>query len=110
MRRFDSLRSRGELSALRRRGVRLGAATLYGYGDRVGSAPAVAIAVSKAVGGAVVRNRVRRRIRGALESTPCAGGGVRLFLVARPAAAGAPYGRIASDVASVLAQLERKGR
>lgn len=108
MRRYGSLRSRGDIAALRRGGVRLGAPTLYGYGDRRGAQPAVAVAVSKAVGNAVIRNRVRRRIRGALESAAPLGGGVRLLLVVRPEAAAAPYARIAGDVQTLLSQLERK--
>jgi ribonuclease P protein component len=109
MRRFEALRRAGEIAALRRRGVRLGAKTLYGYGDRRGPRNAVAIAVAKAVGGAVVRNRIRRRVRGALEAAPPVRGPVRLLLVARPQAAGAGYLAIASDVAALLAQLESKG-
>jgi ribonuclease P protein component len=63
------------------------------------------VTVSKAVGGAVVRNLVRRRIRGALDGLPVPARPVRLLFVAKPAAAAAGYGRLAADVAAALGRL-----
>lgn len=108
MRRFEALRRTGEIAALRRRGVRLSAKALYGYGDRQGTRSTVAVAVAKNVGGAVVRNRIRRRVRGALEAAPPPERPIRLLVVARPAAAGVSYAAIAGDVAAMLSQLDRK--
>jgi ribonuclease P protein component len=108
MRRYQALRRASEIAALKRRGVRLAGSALHGYGDHVGPSNAVAVAVAKAVGGAVVRNRIRRRVRGALEQTPPPPRTVRLFFIARPQAAEATYAAIAADVQSMLAQLERK--
>jgi ribonuclease P protein component len=104
---FESLRSGSDIAALRRRGVRLGASTLHGYGDRRAERGSVAIAVSKAVGGSVVRNRVRRRIRGALEALAPCERPVRLLVVVRPQAAAVGYDRIAADVSALLAGLDR---
>lgn len=60
-------------------------------------------AVSKAVGGAVVRNRVKRRLRaivaGELASLPL---GSKVVVRALPAAAGADFSRLQDDVLSAL--------
>lgn len=107
MRWYRSLRRTSDFAQLRRRGRRLASDSLAAYGlpGALGR-PEIGVTVSKAVGGAVVRNLVRRRIRGALDalsaSRPTGG---KLLLVARPAAALAPYGRLAGDVASALAAL-----
>lgn len=111
MRWYGALRRSGEIAFVRRRGRSAGDATVVAYAAPQASAPSlVVVSVSKAVGGAVVRNRVRRRIKGALDvhgspSTP-----LRLVVIARPAAAGAPYARIERDVASVLARFGTPAR
>ena len=71
-----------------------------------GGASRVGFVVSKAVGGAVVRNRVKRRLRhlvaGELAGAPTA---VRDVVVrALPAAASSPV-RVDSDLASAWAQV-----
>ena len=66
--------------------------------------------MSKAVGGAVVRNRVRRRIHGALSELPPAlqfAGDV--VFVARPAAATVTYGRLAANVGEALERARVEG-
>jgi ribonuclease P protein component len=70
--------------------------------------PRVAYAVGKRVGGAVVRNRVRRRLRAATlahraELQP---GGAYLFAAA-PAAASAPYAEIDAAMSQLLAVADR---
>jgi ribonuclease P protein component len=65
----------------------------------------VAVTVAKTVGGAVVRNRVRRRIRGALDALAPPAAAQRLLFVAKPAAAGATYERLAGEVGTALARL-----
>jgi ribonuclease P protein component len=70
----------------------------------------VAVAASRAVGGAVPRNRARRRVREAvrmaLAARPAPGTGADLLLIARPAALGAPTadlrGAIERHLGSVL--------
>ena len=63
----------------------------------------VGFVVSRAVGGAVVRNRVRRRlrhlVRDRLVDLP---GGAVLVVRALPAAAGAPYDELRADLARCL--------
>jgi ribonuclease P protein component len=72
----------------------------------VGTGPAdrVGFVVSKAVGGAVVRNRVKRRLRHLVARELADGSSVRDVVVrALPAASSAP-GRVETDLASAWAQ------
>ncbi len=61
--------------------------------------------VSKAVGKAVVRNLVKRRIKGILDGLRGPERALRIVIVARPPAAREPYARLAMDVEAVLARL-----
>jgi ribonuclease P protein component len=70
--------------------------------------PRVAYAIGKRVGPAVVRNRIRRRLRAAAlahraELQP---GGAYLF-GASPAAAAAPYAELDAAMGRLLAQADR---
>lgn len=69
-----------------------------------GSGPArVGFVVSKAVGPAVVRNRVKRRLRHlARESVTALPGSAVLVVRATPAAATATYQELAADLARCL--------
>jgi ribonuclease P protein component len=77
--------------------------------DDASAVPArVAFAIGRPVGGAVVRNRVRRRLRALLvaEATrqPLAPG---YYLVgARPGAAGVSFAELGGDLVSVLRRLQ----
>lgn len=67
-----------------------------------GDTPRVAYAIGRAVGGAVVRNRVRRRLRAAVaEIEPQLRPGAYLF-GARPEAATAPYRELKAAVSQVV--------
>lgn len=67
--------------------------------------PRVGFVVSKAVGGAVVRNRVKRRLRGLLAGR-LAGipSGVDLVVRAQPATAALSSGDLAADLDRLLAK------
>ena len=71
--------------------------------------PKVGLVVSRAVGSAVVRNRVKRRLRelmrGRVASLP---GGSLLVLRAHPAAAGARQADLAADLDLALGRLLRR--
>jgi ribonuclease P protein component len=73
------------------------------------AAPKVGLVVSRAVGSAVVRNRVKRRLRELMRrrvaSLP---GGCLLVLRAHPAAAGASQADLAADLDLVLSRLLRR--
>ncbi len=101
MRRFASLRRSSEIAFVRRTGRKqiFPAITVFTAGG--GGPCRVAITVGKAVGGAVERNLVRRRIRGALEELGAAlGGGRRFVIVARPGSLELPYHELAAQVRS----------
>ena len=83
-------------------GRRSGARTLVTHlvvDDGAGAAPRVGFVVSKAVGNAVVRNRVKRRLRHLLRERMGSLGGVALLVVrAQPAAATATSAELGSDL------------
>jgi ribonuclease P protein component len=61
-----------------------------------------AISTSRSVGGAVVRNRVRRRLRRILGTTAMASRARDILVVCRPAAAAAGYDELRETVARLL--------
>ena len=63
----------------------------------------IGVVASKAVGGAVVRNLVKRRIRGALDAlaTPPSS---RMLFIAKPSAATVPFSVLAADVGAAVAR------
>jgi ribonuclease P protein component len=109
MRWYGRLRRQAEIALVRRRGRRAGSASLAVYAlEARDRRTRIAVTVGKGVGGAVVRNLVRRRIVGALEALGGTPGPPALILfVAQPLAAEVPYARLASDVAAALARLAR---
>ena len=68
-------------------------------------------AVSRQIGGAVRRNRARRRVREAYRrSRRRLPEGVQLVVVARPRAAMAPYGEILQDMCEALDAVAKRCR
>ncbi|RPF19463.1 ribonuclease P protein component [Myceligenerans xiligouense] len=97
-----------------RRGTRAGRPTLVVHlladsGDGSGNPPQVGLVVSKAVGNAVHRNRVKRRIRasvaGYIGDLPR---GACLVVRALPPAAGTSYHELDADLGSCLHRAARK--
>ena len=104
MRRFASLRRQGDFARVRARGRRTATPNLTIFCE---PAPRqekslVGITVSKSVGGAVVRNLVKRRLLacldGLLDGKPLA----RIVITARPSAAAASYQQLCGEVAKAL--------
>lgn len=105
MRAFASLRRRGDFSRLRRRGRRVAtpSLTVYRADASRGGLPLVGISTGRAVGGAVVRNRIRRRILAILDelfSTQAPP--ERLLVEARPAAATLAFERLRAELARAI--------
>lgn len=93
-----------------RTGKRAGARLLAVHAAMAADAPSrVGLIVSRAVGSAVVRNRVKRRLRelmrGRLTTLP---EGCLLVVRAHPAAAGARQADLAADLDLVLERLLRR--
>ncbi len=64
------------------------------------------LVVSRKVGGAVVRNRIKRRIREAFRAKAHQKlVGADLVVIARPAAAGAPFSRLAENLHRAMDQV-----
>jgi len=106
------MRRRSEFSAAIRAGSRTGRPLLAGHllvRDGVAEPPKVGFTVSRAVGPAVVRNRVRRRLRhlmaGYLQSLPK---GSLLVLRANPPAATASQADLAAELGLVVRSLLRR--
>src|SRR5262249_7392825 len=90
-----------------RRGRRAGRALLTGYllvrEDSEALAPRVGFVVSKAVGKAVVRNKVRRRLRSVMRGyLPALPGGSLLVVRAHPQAAAARQADLAAELDLVM--------
>jgi ribonuclease P protein component len=105
MRPYSSLRRQADFGRLRRFGRRVSTKSLVIY--RSDSLPGddssiVGITVSKAVGKAVVRNRLRRRLSAILADALAQRGAMRLLLIARPAAGLAPFLDLRAEVTSAL--------
>ena len=102
MRPFDSLRRKAEFGAVTRRGRRRGGRhlTVFALPAR-GARPRAGVTVGKAVGIAVVRNRVRRRVKSILErllaATP-----VDVVVVARPGAGQATFSDLEAELDAAL--------
>jgi ribonuclease P protein component len=73
--------------------------------DRVG----IGFTVTKKLGGAVVRNRIRRRLRAAVRAAADAlsAGGVDLVIVARQAALTCPFDQLVAQLREAFARPRR---
>ena len=104
MRSYASLRRSWEFTRLRQRGRRIATAALTVYrADPLASdrSSVVGITVGKPVGGAVVRNTVRRRLAAILREA-LAGRRLRVLVVARPSAAAAPFAQLRNELQRAL--------
>jgi ribonuclease P protein component len=105
MRRFASLRRQADFARLRRHGRRISTKSLIIY--RSASLPGdgralVGISVSKTIGKAVFRNKLRRRLAAILDDALAQRDAMRLLFVARPLAASASFGDLRAEVTSAL--------
>lgn len=90
MRHFASLRRTVDFSRLRQRGRRTASPNLTIYRAQAAvhdERPLVGITVTKGVGSAVIRNRLRRRLAASLHELLSTQARMRLLIVPRPSAA-----------------------
>ncbi len=106
------MRRRTEFEAAIKAGRRAGRALLVGHllvRDGIAEPPRIGFTVSRAVGPAVVRNRVKRRLRhlaaGYLQLLPA---GSLLVLRANPPAATASQADLAAELSQVVRSLLRR--
>jgi ribonuclease P protein component len=105
MRSFASLRRTADFNRLRQRGRRTATAHLTLYrGDAAprDERPLVGITVSKSVGTAVVRNRLRRRLAASLHDLLTPHARMRLLVIARPSAAALPFAALQDELRGAL--------
>lgn len=109
--REDRVRLRGEFERVRKNGASARGRILALYECPNGSPRRrLGIAVSKAVGNAVVRNRVKRLIREAFRTGRTAlHAGVDILVVARAPASDATYAQIARELSDLDAKIKQKG-
>lgn len=105
MRCYSSLRRQADFARLRRSGRRVSTKSLVIY--RSDSLPGdvralVGITVSKTIGKAVLRNKLRRRIAAILDEALAKRDATRLLFVARPLAANASFDELSAEVTSAL--------
>lgn len=105
MRRFARLRRQAEFGRLRRHGRRTATKSLIIYRSDAhpGETRAiVGITVSKTIGKAVLRNKLRRRIAAILDETLAQREAMQLLFVARPLAASSSFRDLRAEVTSAL--------
>lgn len=105
MRSFASLRRTADFNRLRQRGRRTATANLTVYRAQAASRderPLVGITVSKSVGTAVIRNRLRRRLAASLQNLLSPQARMRLLVVARPSAATLPFSALGDELRRAL--------
>ena len=105
MRRVASLRRQADFARLRRQGRRVStkSLTIYRSDAPAGDASSlVGITVSKSIGKAVVRNKLRRRLSAIVREALAPRVAMRLLIVARPVAADALFSDLRVEVTSAL--------
>ena len=104
MRRLASLRRQADFARLRRAGRRVStkSLTIYRSDSLADDMSFVGITVSKAVGKAVVRNRLRQRLSAIVREALPSCRAMRLLLVPRPSAAEASFADLKAEVTSAL--------
>jgi ribonuclease P protein component len=109
MRRFQSLRRQADFARLRRQGRRSSTRSLIVYRTTVFAGDRSSLAgftVSKSIGKAVIRNKLRRRLAAIVHEALAQRPAMRLLVVARPPASTAAYADLRAEVTSALGTAE----
>ena len=107
MRRFAALSRQADFARLRRQGRRSTTRNLVVYrSDPLPGDPGavVGITVSKSIGKAVTRNKLRRRLAAILHELLAPDAALRLLVVPRPQAARTPFADLRAELASTLSR------
>ena len=103
MRRYRSLRRRSDFTRVQRRGKRQVGPLFVFLASGAAAESRVGITVSKQVGNAVVRNRLRRRVKAILDRTAFGEAPHRdVVLIARPGAGEADFAAVAAEIGRLL--------
>jgi ribonuclease P protein component len=110
--RAERLRSRAEFDRLFRRGARVEGPAFVLLWRREPGPRAVGFAVGRRLGGSVIRNRARRRLREAYrrQRDLLPRDGIRLCFIARRPTLTSPFEQLVGAVASALGQAARPPR
>ncbi len=99
MRRYQPLRRRSDFARVQRRGKRQVGPLFVVLTAEARNASRVGITVSKAIGNAVVRNRLRRRVKAILDRSAFGEPPYRdAVLIARPGAGEADFAAVAAEL------------
>ncbi|MBV8300144.1 MAG: ribonuclease P protein component [Candidatus Eremiobacteraeota bacterium] len=103
MRAYDSLKRRGDFARVTRRGKRHAGTYLTCFVAEGRRRTRVGVTVGSAVGGAVVRNRLRRRIKAILDRYPLGAPPWRdVVFIARPGAGELGFEALVAEIARVF--------
>ena len=106
MRAYESLRRRGDFTRTTRRGRRHAGSFLTTFVADGRRRTRVGITVGSAVGGAVVRNRLRRRVKALLDRYPLGTPPWRdIVIIARPGAGELDFPALAAELDRTLGRL-----
>jgi ribonuclease P protein component len=103
MRLYQSLRRRSDFSRVQRRGKRQVGPLFILLTAEARGGSRVGVTVSKGVGNAVVRNRLRRRVKAILDRTAFGAPPYRdVVLIARPGAGEADFAAVAAELGQLF--------
>lgn len=103
MRCYQSLRRRSDFARVQRRGKRQVGPLFVLLATEARGASRIGITVSKSIGNAVVRNRLRRRVKAILDRTAFGAAPHRdVVLIARPGAGEADFAAVAAELGRLL--------
>jgi ribonuclease P protein component len=100
---YQSLRWRGGFARVQRRGKRQVGPLFVLLATQARDSSRVGITVTKAIGNAVVRNRLRRRVKAILDGSAFGTPPHRdVVLIARPGAGEADFAAVAAEIGRLL--------
>ena len=103
MRAYDSLRRRSDFARVTRRGKRIAGTYLTIFVADGRRRTRVGVTIGSSIGGAVVRNRLRRRIKAILDRHPLGAPPWRdIVFIARPGAGELGFPELVCEVARAL--------